>query len=488
MTTADTASITPLIVCGGSGTRLWPASRGARPKQFLPLFGERSTFQETLLRVTEPGLFARPVIVTNRDHRFLVADQIAAIGLEAHVVLEPEARDSGPAIAAGAAFVAAHRSPDSPVLALAADHWVRDHAAFRASVREALPGAQAGRIVTFGIAPDHAATGYGYVEPGETVTGAVRAVARFVEKPDAATAARYLADGYLWNSGNFLFQARTLLDEYAAREPGTVAAVEAAVAQGRRDLGFLHLDADAFGRAARRSVDYAVMETTRRAAVVEARFDWSDVGSWSAVRALSAQDEAGNAARGRAVFVEARGNLVQSGGASGEGPLVAVVGLDDLAVIATGDAVLVARREDSAGIKALVERLNREGSTLTREHLQAFRPWGDYRSLDMGPRHQVKRIVVKPGGRLSLQRHFHRSEHWVVVRGTARVTVGDAVKVLHENESVYIPIGAVHRMENPGRIDLEIIEVQTGSYLGEDDIVRIEDVYNRDEREPGPAR
>jgi mannose-1-phosphate guanylyltransferase/mannose-6-phosphate isomerase len=253
-----------------------------------------------------------------------------------------------------------------------------------------------------------------------------------------------------------------------------VAAVEAAVSGIVMDLGFAHLDAAAFGRAAKRSIDYAVMEHTGRAAVVPASFDWSDVGSWSAVRDLSAQDEAGNAARGAGVFVNARGNLVAT-----DGPLVALVGLDDLAVIATGDAVMVARRDDAAGVKALVERLKASHERLTQDHLQSFRPWGNYRSLDMGPRHQVKRIVVKPGGRLSLQQHHHRSEHWIVVTGTATVTVAGQVKTLHENESIYIPIGAVHRMENPGKIDLEIIEVQTGSYLGEDDIIRIEDVYNR---------
>ncbi len=467
-------SIIPLILCGGSGTRLWPASRGSRPKQFLPLFGELSTFQETLRRVASRPRFGRPVVVTNADHRFLVADQLLAIGMEADIVLEPEARDSGPAFAAGTAFIAARDGEGAFVLALAADHKVRDIEGFEKACDAALEGARAGRIVTFGVAPDHPATGYGYIEPGASIVGSVRAVARFVEKPDAETATRYVAEGYVWNSGNFLFAADLFLNEYAAFDAETVEGAKAAVAQSKMDLGFVHLDKDAFSRTGKRSVDYAVMEKTSRAAMTPATFDWSDVGSWSAVRDLSAQDEAGNAARGAALFVNARNNLTAS-----EGPLVAVVGLDDLAVVATPDAILVARRDDAAGVKALVERLKTVKPTLTQEHLQSFRPWGNYRSLDMGVRHQVKRIVVKPGARLSLQKHHHRSEHWIVVRGTAKVTVDETVQMLHENESIYIPIGAVHRMENPGKIDLEIIEVQTGSYLGEDDIIRIEDVYNR---------
>ena len=468
------ALIVPLIVCGGSGTRLWPASRANRPKQFLPLFGARSTFQSTMLRVAQKGLFGRPVVVTNEDHRFLVADQLLEVGVEADIVLEPEARDSGPAIAAGAAYALARDGAGTPVLALAADHMVRDVEGFHAACRAAQRGAELGHIVTFGVEPDHPATGYGYIEPGEALAEGVMAVKRFVEKPDVETATRYGREGYLWNSGNFLFLAETLLDEYAVREPGTVEAVKQAVADAATDLGFVRLGAAAFARTEKRSIDYAVMEKTTKAAVVPATFDWSDVGSWSAVRDLSSQDEAGNAARGEAVFVNARGNLVAT-----ERQLVCLVGLDDLAVIATGDAILVTRREDAAGVKALVERLKKTNEKLTQEHLQSFRPWGNYRSLDLGPRHQVKSIVVKPGGRLSLQKHHHRSEHWIVVRGTATVTVAGQVKTVHENESVYIPIGAVHRMENPGKIDLEIIEVQTGGYFGEDDIIRIEDVYNR---------
>ncbi|MDQ0467264.1 mannose-1-phosphate guanylyltransferase/mannose-6-phosphate isomerase [Labrys wisconsinensis] len=466
--------IVPLIVCGGSGTRLWPSSRASRPKQFLPLFGDFSTFQETLRRASAQGLFGRPVIVTNRDHRFLVDEQLGGIGMEADVLLEPEARDSGPAILAGARFIAERDGDSAVALSLAADHMVRDVGAFVASCRTALAVAQAGHIATFGITPDHPATGFGYIEPGDVLSHGGFLVKRFVEKPDAETAARYLREGFYWNAGNFMFQAGVLCREYETFEPATATAVAAAVVGAVRDRHVLHIDAEAFAGAGKRSIDYAVMEKTRRIAVVPATFDWSDVGSWSAVRDLTEQDETGNAARGKAVFIDARSNFVST-----DGPLVAVVGLDDLAVIATDDAIMVTRREDSAGVKALVETLKASHAHLTLEHRQALRPWGSFRSLDQGARHQVKSIVVKPGERLSLQKHHHRSEHWIVVRGTATVTIGGQVKTVHENESVFIPAGAVHRLENPGKIELEVIEVQNGSYLGEDDIIRIEDVYNR---------
>lgn len=467
--------IRPVILCGGSGTRLWPSSRSSCPKQFIALFGGLSTFQQTLLRVADAGLFGRPVVVTNKDHRFLVADQLEALGIDADVLLEPQVRDSGPAALAGARYIADQDGETALVLALAADHMVRDAEGFRQACRQAVSVARAGYIVTFGVEPASPATCYGYVKPGRAITAGGRRVARFVEKPDAPAAERYVGEGFLWNSGNFLFQAGMLLSEYEAHEPQTAAAVGLAVAALQADLGFLRLDAAAFARAETRSIDYAVMERTARAAVVAAAFDWLDVGSWSAVRDLHAQDEAGNAAHGTAAFVDARANFVSS-----DGPLAAVVGLDDIAVITTPDAVLVARRDDAAGVQALVERLKTSHPALTREHRQSLRPWGSYRSLDLSERHKVKSITVKPGGRLSLQRHHHRSEHWIVVRGTALVTIGSEVRPVHENESVYIPIGAVHRMENPGKIDLEIIEVQTGGYLGEDDIIRLEDIYNRE--------
>jgi mannose-1-phosphate guanylyltransferase/mannose-6-phosphate isomerase len=465
--------IIPLIMCGGAGTRLWPASREGRPKQFLQLFGSRSTFQETLLRVSDATLFERPVIITNNAYRFMVLEQLAAVEIEADVLLEPVRRDSGPAIAAGAAF-ALTRSADAVVLALAADHVVRDTAAFAEACRKALSVAGAGRIVTFGVQPERPATEYGYIRPGEEISGGVSAVAAFVEKPDAVTAAGYVEDGYLWNSGNFMFRAQMLLEEYARMDAGSVQAVRDAVKEAGRDLGFVLLDPEAFGKAKAISIDYAVMEKTKQAAVVPVSCGWSDVGSWHAVWELSDKDDHGNAAQGTAVFEGATNCNVSTDKA-----LVALEGVDDLVVVATQDAVLVSRQKDPDGLKRLVAKLKKVAPEVTADHLKVHRPWGSYQSLDIGDRHQVKRIIVKAGGRLSLQKHHHRSEHWIVVRGAALVTVNETEKIVHENESIYIPIGATHRMENPGKIPLELIEVQTGSYLGEDDIIRIEDDYKR---------
>ena len=465
--------IIPLIMCGGAGTRLWPASREVRPKQFLALFGARSTFQETLLRVSDASLFERPIVITNAAYRFMVLEQLVEIGVDADVLLEPMRRDSGPAIAAGAIF-AQGRDPGSVVLALAADHVVRDTAAFLAACRKGLTAAGSGRIVTFGVKPERPATEYGYISPGEPVSGEVRDVVKFVEKPNAVTASDYVNSGYLWNSGNFMFPASVLLDEYRKLDADSVRAVTDAVAKAGRDLGFITLEPQSFGAAKVISIDYAVMEKTSRAAVVPVDCGWSDVGSWHAVWELSEKDTHGNAARGPAVFEDSRNCNVNSDKA-----LVALEGVDDLVVVATADAVLVSSQKDANGLKRLVAKLKTVAPQITEEHLKVHRPWGSYQSVDNGDRHQVKRIVVKPGGRLSLQKHHHRAEHWIVVRGAGRVTVNDAVKTVHENESIYIPMGAVHRLENPGKITLELIEVQTGSYLGEDDIIRIEDDYQR---------
>jgi mannose-1-phosphate guanylyltransferase/mannose-6-phosphate isomerase len=465
--------IIPLVMCGGAGTRLWPASREGRPKQFLPLFGARSTFQETLVRVSDASLFERPIIVTNAVYRFMVLEQLAEIGMQADVLLEPMRRDSGPAIAAGAAF-AQGRDGEAVVLALAADHVVLDKDAFIAACRQGLVAAESGRIVTFGVNPERAATEYGYINPGETVSGEVRAVAKFVEKPDRDTAERYIKSGYLWNSGNFMFRASVLLDEYRKLDADSVEAVDNAVGTAGRDLGFVTLDPDAFGAAKAISIDYAVMEKTAHAAVVPVSCGWSDVGSWHAVWELSQKDAEGNAAQGNAVFEDSRNCNVSTDRA-----LVALEGVDDLVVVATQDAVLVSRQKDANGLKRLVAKLKTAAPQVTEDHLKVHRPWGSYQSVDNGDRHQVKRIIVKPGSRLSLQKHHHRSEHWIVVKGAARVTVDDVVKTVHENESIYIPMGAAHRLENPGKILLELIEVQTGSYFGEDDIVRIEDDYRR---------
>jgi len=465
--------IIPLIMCGGAGTRLWPASREVHPKQFLPLFGPRSTFQDTLLRVSDAALFGRPIIITNAAYRFMVLEQLAEIGVEADVLLEPVRRDSGPAIAAGALF-AQNRDGDAVLLALAADHVVRDTAAFVAACRQGLVAADAGHIVTFGVKPERAATEYGYISPGEPVAPEVRSVAKFVEKPDPATAAEYVQAGYLWNSGNFMFRAGILLDEYRNLDPDSVQAVGDAVAKAGRDLGFVMLEPQSFANAKATSIDYAVMEKTARAAVVPMACGWSDVGSWHAVWELSGKDEQGNAAHGAAIFEDSRNCNVTTDRA-----LVALEGVEDLVVVATQDAVLVSRQKDANGLKRLVAKLKAVAPQVTEDHLKVHRPWGNYQSIDTGDRHQVKRIVVRPGGRLSLQKHHHRAEHWIVVRGTARVTVNELIRNVHENESIYIPIGATHRLENPGKIMLELIEVQTGSYFGEDDIIRIEDDYRR---------
>jgi mannose-1-phosphate guanylyltransferase/mannose-6-phosphate isomerase len=465
--------IIPLIMCGGAGTRLWPASREVRPKQFLPLFGPRSTFQNTLLRVSDANLFERPIVITNAVYRFMVLEQLAEIGIEADVLLEPVRRDSGPAIVAGATF-AQSRNEEAIVLALAADHVVRDEEAFITGCRQGLLAASEGRIVTFGVKPERPAVEYGYINPGDVVVGEVRAVERFVEKPDQSTAIEYIKNGYFWNSGNFMFRANVLLAEYRKFDTTSVDAVSAAVSKAGRDLGFVTLDPEAFSSAKTISIDYAVMEKTARAAVIPVSCGWSDVGSWHAVWELSDKDEHGNAAQGNAVFEDSRNCNVATDQA-----LVALEGVDDLVVVATQDAVLVSRQQDANGLKRLVAKLKKVAPQVTEAHIKVHRPWGSYQSVDNGDRHQVKRIVVKPGQRLSLQKHYHRSEHWIVVRGAARVTVNDDIKTVHENESIYIPIGAVHRLENPGKILLELIEVQTGSYLGEDDIIRIEDDYRR---------
>jgi mannose-1-phosphate guanylyltransferase/mannose-6-phosphate isomerase len=466
--------ILPVMLAGGTGTRLWPVSRDAMPKQFLPLVGDRSTYQQALARVADPALFAPPIVMTCDDFRFFARQQAQDLGLDATVVLEPMRRDSAPAIAA-AAMIARQRDPQAVVMVLASDHVILDPDLFREACLAARDAAASGRIVTFGIRPTEPRTGYGYIRPGAPVAAGVHAVEAFVEKPDAATAARYLAEGYLWNSGNFVFRADVLIDELTRYEPAMATAVGAAVAAAVTDLGFVRLDAKAFADAPQKSIDYAVMERTNRAAVVEGRFRWSDIGSWDAIFAIAERDSRGNALRGPALVEDAGNCLVHA-----EGRLTAVLGVDDLAVITTSDAVLVLPRARAEAVKQLVADLKTAGRSEATQHRRAWRPWGHYESVDTGARFQVKRIVVTPGGRLSLQKHMHRAEHWIVVHGTAEVTIGDEQRIVHENESIYVPMGAVHRLANPGKIPLELIEVQTGSYLGEDDIVRLEDIYRRE--------
>ena len=467
--------IHPVILCGGAGTRLWPASRDSRPKQFLKLLGPLSTLQETVKRVADPKIFGKPIIVTNRDYRFLVREQLDEIGRDAEILLEPARRDSAPAIAAASAWLSA-RGPATLALVLAADHVVRKPDRFVAACLVARAAAERGRIVTFGCVPDHPATGYGYIKQGRPVEGAdeAREVEKFVEKPDLKTAERYIGEGYLWNSGNFLFRVDVFLAEYAAFEPASLAAVRLAVKKATQDLGFILLDKKAFSAAAQKSVDYAVMEKTRRAAVVPASYGWSDLGGWHAVWKESPRDASGNAVRGEVVLVDSRDSYVAS-----DGKLVALLGVKDLVVIVEDDAVLIADRARAEDLRELVEELRKQDRPEASVHARVYRPWGNYHNLDRGERFQVKRIVVKPGGRLSLQKHRRRAEHWVVVRGTARVTIGKKVSTLKENQSVYVPLGAKHRLENRGKTPLELIEVQTGSYFGEDDIQRFEDDYRR---------
>ncbi len=469
------AKILPVIMCGGSGTRMWPESRESLPKQFLPLLGPLSTFQTTVKMLEMGDTFERPVILTNHDYRFLVAEQLAAIGSQAEIVIEPVRRDSAAAVAV-AAELAARGGAGVVVAVLAADHAITDPGEFVALCAKAARAAEAGKIVTLGIKPTQPATGYGYIRPGAPVAGAEEAfeVAAFVEKPNEATAKKYIAEGYLWNSGNFIFGADVMKAEIAAFEPAIAKAASDAVAASKIDLQFRVLDEKAFASSPKKSIDYAVMEHTKRAAVVPADIGWSDVGAWPSVLELSTRDERGNAIVGNGAVLDSSNVLIRSPDC-----LTAVVGLDNVIVITTSDAVLVLNASKADQVKALVEKLKSEGRREVSEHRRIYRPWGYYQSIDNGDRYQVKRIVVKPGGRLSLQKHFHRAEHWVVVRGTAEVTCDDIKKLVRENESIYLPLASVHRLENPGKIDIELIEVQTGSYLGEDDIVRIEDVYHR---------
>jgi mannose-1-phosphate guanylyltransferase / mannose-6-phosphate isomerase len=469
------STIIPVIMCGGAGTRLWPVSRESMPKQFVPLIGQGSTFQQVVARTSDPELFARPIVITNAEFRFVVAEQLRECGISADIVLEPSRRDSGPAVAV-ATVLASERDPEALVLVLAADHVIRKLADFRDACQCAAQTAALGRIVTFGIHPTYAATNYGYIRVGAPLNGAfVHEVEAFVEKPDAETAAKYIADHYLWNSGNFLFSAATMWGEIERLEPLIAETAKASVATSTRDLEFLRLAPEPFARAPKKSIDYAVMERTRRAVVVPADLGWSDIGSWRTVWDILDHDAAGNATDGPVVLSDTRNSLVRSE----ESMLTTVVGLDDVIVISTADAVLVTNRAKAEDVKGLVERLKAQNYRAATEHRRIYRPWGYYQDVDIASRYRVKRIMVKPGSKLSLQKHFHRSEHWVVVQGTAEVTVQNEVRLVHENESIYIPIGSVHRLANPGKIPLELIEVQVGSYLGEDDIVRLDDVYGR---------
>ncbi|WP_424810645.1 mannose-1-phosphate guanylyltransferase/mannose-6-phosphate isomerase [Roseococcus sp. YIM B11640] len=468
--------IVPVILSGGTGSRLWPLSRETNPKQFWPLVTERTMVQETAHRASGPG-FAPPIVVVGEVHRFLVAEQLREAGIRnPTIALEPQARNSAPAIAT-AALLVAEKNSDAVLWIMAADAAIQDHAALHKALGLAAAAARTGRIVTFGMKPDRAHTGFGYIEMGagiDEVPG-VHEVARFTEKPDAATAAKLAADGrHLWNSGMFVATAATLLQELTHYAPEVVAAVRQAIATSRRDLDFIRLGEEAFGTAPSISIDYAVMERTRHAAVVPADLGWSDVGSWDALWEALPKDAHGNVLHGPVEALDTENCLVRS-----EGMLTATIGLKDVVLVVTDDAVLAMPRDRAQDVKKIVEGLRAKGNKLATEHRRMYRPWGHYEGMIQGNRFQVKQIVVKPGGKLSLQKHHHRAEHWVVVSGTARVQRDDESILLSENQSVYLPLGCTHRMENPGMIPLVLIEVQVGSYLGEDDIVRFEDTYGR---------
>ncbi len=465
------ALLQPVLLSGGTGTRLWPLSREAYPKQFLPLAGEDTMVQATWRRVA-PLAGAAPIVVANEEHRFLVAEQLRQIGAPTPaIVLEPVGRNTAPAIAA-AALQALAAGDDPLLLVLPSDHVVRNEAGFRDAVSAACAAAEAGALVTFGIVPDAPETGFGYIQ-AETGEG-VRRVLRFVEKPDAVTAQSYLdAGGYYWNSGMFLFRASRYLEELGKFQPGIVASVSAAFAAAKRDGDFIRLDKEAFAASPSDSIDYAVMEKTSDAKVLPVDIGWNDVGSWSALWEVAERDDDGNAHRGDVIAVDSRNTYAYAQ------RLVALVGLDDVVVVEPDDAVLVAHKDRVQEVKQVVAQLKESQRSQAVLHRKVYRPWGAYDSIDTGERFQVKRITVKPGGVLSLQMHHHRAEHWIVVSGTARVTRGEETLLLSENQSTYIPLGVTHRLENPGMVPLELIEVQSGSYLGEDDIVRFEDMYGR---------
>ncbi|MDO8607334.1 MAG: mannose-1-phosphate guanylyltransferase/mannose-6-phosphate isomerase [Phaeospirillum sp.] len=462
-------NLVPVILSGGAGTRLWPLSRELMPKQLLKLTGERTLLQDTALRLGAP-----PVVVCNHEHRFIVAEQLREVGIEPRaVVIEPVGRNTAPA-AAVAALLLADSDPDALMLLMPSDHLISDTAAFRHAVDLAVPLARGGRLVTFGIQPTGPNTGYGYIKAGAALPGG-NMVERFVEKPDLATAEAYVASGaYTWNSGIFLLPVALFLSELEAHAPGTVEGCRAALAKGRNDMFFFRLDDESFAALNGQSIDYAVMEHSDRVAVVPVEMGWSDIGSWSALWQESPKDSDGNVVKGDVLVLESSDCYLRS-----QGRLVTAIGLKGMVVVATDDAVLVADKSRDQEVKAIVDALKREGRPEATQGTRGWRPWGWFQTVEQGERFKVKHIHVDPGAKLSLQKHWHRSEHWVVVKGTALVTCDDKSFVLRENESTFIPAGTPHRLENPGKVPLRLIEVQSGEYVGEDDIVRLEDVYGR---------
>ncbi|MCP9776370.1 MULTISPECIES: mannose-1-phosphate guanylyltransferase/mannose-6-phosphate isomerase [unclassified Cyanobium] len=483
---SPSSALVPVILCGGTGTRLWPLSRASYPKQYWPLAG---TGEDTLLQQTQqrlkglPGLGA-PLLICNEDHRFIVAEQLRQIGVEPQaILLEPIGRNTAPAVAV-AALQATAQGDDPLLLVLAADHVIRDAATFRATVAAGMAAAEAGQLVTFGIVPTAPETGYGYIEAAQSLLGANEPVpiARFVEKPDRATAEQFLATGrFTWNSGMFLFKASAILAELERLAPEVVSACRSSLEHDSADLDFLRLEREAFASCPSVALDVAVMERTDRGAVLPLEAGWSDVGSWSALWETADQDSDGNVLRGRVISEGSSNCYLRS-----EHRLVVGLGVEDLVVVETDDVVLVAHRDRAQEVKAIVGLLEREGAPESKAHRKIYRPWGSYDGVTEGERWQVKRIVVNPGASLSLQMHHHRAEHWIVVQGTAVVEKDGGRELVGENQSTYIPLGCRHRLSNPGKIPVELIEVQSGPYLGEDDIVRFEDRYGRSDASPAP--
>lgn len=467
--------VIPMILSGGAGTRLWPLSRNTKPKQFLKFGSDYSLIQETILRCQGAAFDPRPIVVSADSHRFMVAEDLKSIGVDADILLEPMRRDSGPAIVAGC-LCALERSPDALVLSLAADHLIPDKVAFQIAVRGAIADAQDGYIVTFGIKPDFPATGYGYIRPGAALRpNASFAVAKFVEKPDQETAKTYIADGYFWNSGNFLFRADVLLAEIARYAPEVLAAMKPTLAHAKRDMDFIRLDEKNFATSPQISIDYALMEKTAKSAVYPVSYQWNDIGSWDAVLDVLPRDGSGNAIVGKGVVVQGRNNLVHA-----DQRLTTIIGADDLVVVSTRDAVLVSKRGGTDDMKKLVAELKVLHFSEADTALQIFRPWGNYEILDAGTGFEVRRLTVNSGEELSLQMHAHRSEHWTVVSGAAEVVIGSRIETVLANQSAFVPLGMVHRLSNRGAEPLVLIEVRCGAELNEDDIIRLEDKYNRD--------
>ncbi|MBM5574883.1 mannose-1-phosphate guanylyltransferase/mannose-6-phosphate isomerase [Deefgea sp. CFH1-16] len=469
-------TITPVILCGGSGSRMWPLSRGAYPKQFLSLYGDESLLQQTATRLKGLPDVVAPLLISNNEQRFLVAEQLRAVGVvNAKIVLEPIGRNTAPAVAV-AAVIALENNPDAILMVLPSDHVIAHRTVFQQLVVQAASVAAQGKLVTFGIAPTEPHTGYGYIRRGAKLLNTTYDVAAFVEKPNIERAKAFLATGeYYWNSGMFMFRADVYLAELEKYQPKMLEQVRAAVAGSVRDLDFVRLELDAFAACPADSIDYAVMEHTEHAAVIAAAdLGWNDIGSWAALAEVSTADTEGNNLVGDVMIEGVSNSYIRS-----ESRMIAAIGVDHLVIVETADAILVAHKDKVQDVKNIVNRLQAAGRSESMMHRKVYRPWGSYEGLDSGARFQVKRIIVNPGAALSLQMHYHRAEHWIVVSGTARVVNGDQTLLLCENQSTYIPIGATHRLENPGKFPLEMIEVQSGSYLGEDDIVRFEDTYGR---------